>query len=166
MKPPAHVYMVGPPRGLTRRQGLPWSRARMRRPWGGPATGAKPAAKGFTLIELIVVMTIVALLASIVAPRYFNSLAKSKETALRSSLVTMRDAIDQFSADKGRYPDSLEELATAHYIREVPEDPLTGSREQWVLVAPPPDAQQRGAVYDVRSGAAGRASDGRLFADW
>jgi len=122
--------------------------------------------RGFTLIELIVVMAIVALLASIAAPRYFNSLQKSKETALRSSLATMRDAIDQFSADKGRYPDSLEELTTARYIREIPEDPLIGSREQWVLVAPPPDAQERGAVYDVRSGAAGRASDGRLFADW
>ncbi|WP_310385678.1 type II secretion system protein [Roseateles sp.] len=123
-------------------------------------------SKGFTLIELIVVMAIVALLASIAAPRYFNSLQKSKETALRSSLSTMRDALDQFAADKGRYPDSLEELATARYIREIPEDPLTGSREAWVVLAPPPDAIATGQVYDVRSGAAGRASDGRLFADW
>ncbi|MCV2353690.1 prepilin-type N-terminal cleavage/methylation domain-containing protein [Paucibacter sp. B2R-40] len=123
-------------------------------------------ASGFTLIELIVVMAIVALLASIAAPRYFNSLQKSKETALRSSLSTMRDALDQFAADKGRYPDTLEELATARYIREIPEDPLTGSREAWVVLAPPPDAVATGQVYDVRSGAAGRASDGRLFADW
>lgn len=124
------------------------------------------SSKGFTLIELIVVMAIVALLASIAAPRYFNSLQKSKETALRSSLSTMRDALDQYAADKGRYPDSLEELATARYIREIPEDPLTGSREGWVMLAPPPDAIATGQVYDVRSGAAGRASDGRLFADW
>ena len=122
--------------------------------------------RGFTLIELIVVMAIVALLASIAAPRYFNSLQKSKETALRSSLSTMRDALDQYAADKGRYPESLEELATARYIREIPEDPLTGSREAWVVLAPPPDAVATGQVFDVRSGAAGRASDGRLFADW
>lgn len=127
---------------------------------------SKPSSRGFTLIELIVVMAIVALLASIVAPRYFNSLQKSRETALRTSLNVMRDAIDQYAADKGHYPDSLETLATARYIREVPEDALTGSRETWVTLSPPPEAQLSGELYDVRSGAAGRASDGRLFADW
>ena len=122
--------------------------------------------RGFTLIELIVVMAIVALLASIAAPRYFNSLQKSKETALLASLNTMRDAIDQYAADKGRYPDSLQELAAARYIRDVPEDPLTTSRETWVELAPPTDMQATGRVWDVRSGAAGRSADGRLYADW
>ncbi|MDR7335193.1 prepilin-type N-terminal cleavage/methylation domain-containing protein [Roseateles asaccharophilus] len=121
---------------------------------------------GFTLIELIVVMAIVALLASIVAPRYFNSLQKSKETALLHSLTTMRDAIDQFAADKRRYPDSLQELADARYIRELPEDPLTGARDSWVELPPPADMQVSGNVWDVRSGAAGRSADGRLYADW
>jgi len=111
-------------------------------------------------------MAIVALLASLAAPRYFKSLEKSKETALHSSLAVMRDAIDHYAADKGRYPDTLEELVTARYIREIPEDPLAESREQWVLLTPPPDAALRGGVYDVRSGAAGRGSDGRLYADW
>jgi len=123
-------------------------------------------ACGFTLIELIVVMAIVALLVSITAPRYFNSLQKARETSLRSSLNVMRDAIDQYAADKGRYPDSLEELATARYIREVPEDGVSGSRDGWVTITPPPDAQLPGQVWDVRSGAAGRASDGSLYADW
>jgi general secretion pathway protein G len=123
-------------------------------------------SRGFTLIELIVVMAIVALLASIVAPRYFASLAKSKETALQQSLVTMRDAIDQYAADKGRYPDSLQDLAAARYLRQVPEDPLTGSRETWVELPPPADMQAAGRVWDVRSGAAGRSADGRLYADW
>lgn len=123
-------------------------------------------SRGFTLIELIVVMAIVALLASIAAPRYFHSLEKSKEAALRSSLTVMRDAIDQFAADKGRYPDTLEELASARYLREVPEDPVAGARDAWVELGPPPDAQIKGQLYDVRSGAAGRASDGRLYADW
>lgn len=122
--------------------------------------------RGFTLIELIVVMAIVALLASIAAPRYFNSLQKSKETALLQSLTVMRDAVDQFAADKGRYPESLQELADGRYLREVPEDPLTGSRDSWVELPPPADMQASGRVWDVRSGAAGRSADGRLYADW
>jgi general secretion pathway protein G len=122
--------------------------------------------RGFTLIELIVVMAIVALLASIAAPRYFNSLQKARETSLRTSLNVMREAIDQYAADKGRYPESLEELAAARYIREIPEDPVSGSRDGWVTVAPPADAQLAGQVWDVRSGAAGRAADGSLYADW
>lgn len=123
-------------------------------------------ARGFTLIELIVVMAIVALLTSIAAPRYFASLHKSKETALLQSLTTMRDALDQYAADKGRYPDSLQALADARYLRSVPEDPLTGSRETWVELPPPADLQANGRVWDVRSGAAGRSADGRLYADW
>ncbi len=133
------------------------------------ACGCRPRearGRGFTLIELIVVMAIVALLTSIVAPRYFHSLQKSKETALLQSLTTMRDALDQFAADKGRYPESLLELAAARYIRDVPEDPLTGSRETWVELPPPTDMQAAGRVWDVRSGAAGRSADGRLYADW
>jgi general secretion pathway protein G len=122
--------------------------------------------RGFTLIELIVVMAIVALLASIAAPRYFNSLQKARETSLRTSLNVMREAIDQYAADKGCYPESLEELAAARYIREIPEDPVSGSRDGWVTVAPPADAQLAGQVWDVRSGAAGRAADGSLYADW
>jgi len=122
--------------------------------------------RAFTLIELIVVMAIVALLASIAAPRYFTSLHKSKETALLQSLTTMRDAIDQYAADKGRYPESLQELAAARYIRGIPEDPLTASRETWVELPPPTEMQASGRVWDVRSGAAGRSADGRLYADW
>ena len=122
--------------------------------------------RGFTLIELIVVMAIVALLASIAAPRYFASLHKSKETALLQSLTTLRDAIDQYAADKGRYPESLQELASARYVRSIPEDPLTASTESWVELPPPTDMQASGRVWDVRSGAAGRGSDGRLYADW
>ena len=124
------------------------------------------AARGFTLIELIVVMAIVALLVSIAAPRYFRSIERAKENSLRTSLNVMRDAIDQFAADKGRYPDSLLALAQARYLREVPEDPMTGRRDSWVVLVPPGDAALAGGLYDVRSGAAGRAPDGRLYADW
>jgi general secretion pathway protein G len=130
------------------------------------AAARAPSGRGFTLIELLVVLAIVALLASIAAPRYFNSLQKSKETALRSSLATLRDAIDQFHADRGRYPDSLEELEQARYVREIPEEPLSGSREQWATLPPPADAMEKGAVYDVHSMAAGLGSDGRRYAEW
>lgn len=122
--------------------------------------------RGFTLIELIVVMAIVALLVSIAAPRYFASLDRARENTLRSSLAVMRSAIDQFAADRGRYPETLDELVGAHYLRSVPEDPLTGRRDGWVLVEPPADAALPGRVGDVRSGSAERARDGALYADW
>jgi len=122
--------------------------------------------RGFTLIELIVVMAVIALLVSIAAPRYLHSIDRAKENTLHTSLRVMRDAIDQYAADTGRYPDSLAALAQARYLRDLPEDPLTGRRDSWVELAPPTDSVVNGGVYDVRSGAAGRALDGRLYADW
>lgn len=130
----------------------------------GPATACRRA--GFTLIELIVVMAIVALLVAIAAPRYLQSVDRARETSLRSSLQVMRHAIDQFAADRGRYPDNLQDLVDARYLRQLPEDPLTLQRDSWVAVAPAPDNLLAGQVWDVRSGAAGRARDGALYADW
>lgn len=121
---------------------------------------------GFTLIELLVVLAVVSLLVAIAAPRYFASLERARENTLRSSLAVMRGAIDRFAADRGRYPDSLEELVATRYLRAVPEDPLTGRRDAWVLVQPPPDGAVPGRVGDVRSGSAERAADGVLYADW
>jgi len=122
--------------------------------------------EGFTLIELIVVMAIVALLAGIAAPRYFHSVEHAREHSLKTSLRVMRDAIDHFAADRGRYPETLDELVQARYLRALPEDPFTGSAGGWVAVLPPPDADLKGQVFDVRSGMAGRAPDGSLYADW
>jgi general secretion pathway protein G len=122
--------------------------------------------QGFTLIELIVVMAIVALLVAIAAPRYVDSVERARETSLRTSLGVLRQAIDQFAADRGRYPLSLEELVDARYLRGVPEDPLTGRRDSWVLLTPPANSTLAGETWDVRSGAAGRARDGRLYAEW
>ncbi len=121
--------------------------------------------RGFTLIELIVVMAIVALLVSIAAPRYFRSIERARENTLRTSLNVMRDAIDQFESDKGRYPESLDELVEAHYLRAVPVDPMTDSAVTWVVVTPT-DPAAKGKVQDIRSGMAGRGSDGRPLADW
>lgn len=127
---------------------------------------AGPLSRGFTLIELIVVMAIVALLVTIAAPRYLQSVDRARESTLRTSLGVMRDAIDRFAADRGRYPESLDELVAARYLRSLPEDPMSGRRDAWVLLAPAPDSVLQGQVSDVRSGAAGRARDGALYAEW
>jgi general secretion pathway protein G len=119
---------------------------------------------GFTLIELIVVMAIIATLLTIALPRYFGSVDRSKEVTLRQSLNVMREAIDKFNADNGRYPEKLEDLVEKRYIRAIPVDPITESVQTWVIV-PVPGAMAQGAVYDVRSGAQGNTSDGKPFAE-
>jgi general secretion pathway protein G len=117
--------------------------------------------RGFTLIELLVALAIIALLLSLVVPRYFNSLNRADEAVLKENLYLLRDAIDKHFADTGRYPASLEELAAKKYIRTVPSDPITQSQTTWIVV--PPSDTQLGGVYDVRSGAKGAARDGRLY---
>ena len=119
---------------------------------------------GFTLIELLGVLAIIALLLTIAVPRYFGSLDRSKEAVLREDLFQLRDAIGKYYGDKGKYPESLEALATEKYLRKVPVDPITESAATWVVVAP--EDPQKGGVYDVKSGAQGKSSDGSSFSDW
>jgi len=116
---------------------------------------------GFTLIELLTVMAIIALLLALALPRYFGHIEKSREVILKQDLSTMRDAIDKFHGDKGRYPESLNELVDSHYLRSVPVDPITDSPNAWVTVAPPSD--ETGTVYDIKSGAPGKAKDGTAY---
>lgn len=120
--------------------------------------------RGFTLIELLVVMAVIAMLLTIALPRYFGSVERSKEVTLKQSLNVMRDAIDKFYADNGRYPDSLGDLVDKRYIRAVPVDPITESTDTWTVVAPPEGAA-KGSVYDVKSGAPGKTHDGVEFAE-
>ena len=120
--------------------------------------------RGFTLIELLVVMAIIATLLSIAAPRYFGQVDVAREKALLQSLEVMRDSIDKFRADTGKYPATLTELVEKRYLRKLPVDPITDSAETWELV-PPPDPAESG-VWDVRSGARGNGRDGRPFAEW
>ena len=122
--------------------------------------------RGFTLIELIVVFAILALLISLAVPRYFTDIERAKEATLRQDLQVMRDAIDKFHGDKGRYPVSLDELVSERYLRGVPVDPITETDTTWRTVPPPADAQAEGELYDVKSGAEGNARDGRPYADW
>ncbi|MBI2960739.1 MAG: prepilin-type N-terminal cleavage/methylation domain-containing protein [Betaproteobacteria bacterium] len=117
--------------------------------------------RGFTLVELLVVMAIVALLVSLAAPHYFGGLEKSKETALRQTLAVTRDALDKFYGDNGRYPDSLEALVNKRYLRSLPVDPVTESSATWTVVAP--EDPSKGGVYDIHSGAEGVGRDGKPF---
>jgi general secretion pathway protein G len=129
-----------------------------------PFPASKRLLIGFTLIELLVVMAILATLLSIAAPRYFESVERAKEAALRTDLRLLREAIDKHRADTGQFPDSLERLATLRYLRNVPVDPVTDSASSWALV-PNPDGTTPG-VFDVRSGSAGAARDGTLYSSW
>lgn len=120
--------------------------------------------RGFTLIELLVVMTIIALLLALALPRYFNHLESSRETILRQDLAVMRDAIDKYHADTGRYPDSIEALVNARYLRALPVDPITERPDTWQIVSP--SNAEAGAVYDIKSSAPGPSRDGSAYADW
>lgn len=119
---------------------------------------------GFTLIELLVVLAIIATLLMLAVPRYFASQDRAREAVLKENLFQMRDAIGKYYGDKGRYPESLEALASEKYLRAVPLDPITESSSTWVVLAPQ-DLTQSG-VADVKSGAPGQALDGTNYADW
>jgi general secretion pathway protein G len=127
------------------------------------------AAAGFTLIELLVVMSLIVVLATISMVMYANSVQRGREAVLKENLFRMRDAIDQYYADKGKYPETLEDLVSAGYLRRVPVDPITDSAETWQLVQAEPDPNDLTAepgVYDVKSGSEGTALDGSKYADW
>lgn len=119
---------------------------------------------GFTLIELLVSLAIIALLLSLVGPRYFPNVTKAEETTLRHNLATLRDAIDKHYADNGKYPGSLAELVQKNYIRALPLDPITQSSTTWVLI--PPEDPRKGAIFNVKSGAQGNARDGTPYSEW
>jgi general secretion pathway protein G len=121
--------------------------------------------RGLTLIELLVVLAIIATLLTIAVPRYFTHVERAKEATLRESLNVVRESIDKFHADTGRFPDELDELVTKRYLRKVPVDPVTGSAESWVIV-PVPNAAIAGKVYDIKSGAPGNGLDGTPYAEW
>jgi len=119
--------------------------------------------RGFTLIEMLVVMAIIGGLLALAAPRYFKHVDRAKETVLKSDLASMRDALDKFFADTGRYPANLEELVSSRYLRKVPPDPITESTSSWRVVAPADP--ELGGVYDVKSGADGLTRDGRPYGE-
>ena len=126
-------------------------------------------ADGFTLIELMIVMAIIVILAGMATAMYVNSIQRSKEAVLKSDLFRMRDAIDQYYADKNKYPASLEALVSEKYMRAVPVDPFTNTADSWQTTLAEPDPNNPSAeagIFDVKSGAEQTAIDGTRYADW
>ena len=132
-------------------------------------TCGRAAAAGFTLVELLIVISLISILAAMAVVQYRNSIQSGKEAVLKTNLFRMRDAIDQYYADKGKYPSALDTLVSDGYIRQLPEDPITKSRDSWQTVPAEPDPSNPSAepgIYDVKSGAQGTALDGSNYADW
>lgn len=129
--------------------------------------GRLPA--GFTLIELMVVVSLLVVLASIGLAQYRNSVTRAQEAVLKENLFRMRDALDQYFADKQQYAPTLDALVSEGYLRQIPKDPFTGTPDSWVAVPAEPDPKNPTAelgVYDVKSGSEGTALDGSRYADW
>ena len=124
---------------------------------------------GFTLVELLIVISLISILAAMGLVQYKNSLLSSREAVLKTDLFRMRDAIDQYYADKGKYPSALDSLVSEGYMRKVPEDPITKSSDSWQTVPAEPDPNNPSAepgIYDVKSGAQGSGLDGSNYSDW
>lgn len=124
--------------------------------------------KGYTLLELMIVVAIVGILVTLAIPMFQQSAMKAKEAALKQNLFTMRAVLDQFYADRGDYPESLEALVEEHYLRGIPIDPFTKSATTWTEI---PEEQEEGddspvGVYDVKSGSDDYAMDGTPYKDW
>lgn len=121
-------------------------------------------SRGFTLIELLVVLAIVALLLTLAMPRFFPSVDSAKETILAENLRTTRAVIDQYYADTGRYPESLEQLVEKKYLPAIPFDPISGSGDTWTITAP--ESPDKGGLRDLHSGAPGTGRNGRPYQEW
>jgi general secretion pathway protein G len=125
--------------------------------------------RGFTLIELVIVMTIIGILASIAAPNYQRSVIKAREAVLMEDLYQMRRAIDAYFADHTKYPESLEALVEAKYLRGIPTDPMTNAQDSWELVVPTPTAEgevAEGGLEDVHSGSDLVGLNGIPYREW
>ena len=148
-----------------------------------PFPGSGPAEEGFTLLELLVVMTIIGILAAIAVPALRDSPQRAREAALREDLFAMRSVIDQYHGDKGNYPADLQTLVTEGYLRKIPTDPMTKSADTWTVAyeeAPTSDSSsgsgssgsgdtgtpQAPGIIDVHSGSPAKALDGTLYKDW
>ena len=120
--------------------------------------------RGFTLIELLVVMAIIATLLTIAVPRYFRSLQRSREAVLKQDLTTLRESIDKFYGDTGKYPQTLAVLVERRYLRSMPVDPIVKAADKWIVVNS--DDPEDNGVKDVKSGADGQGENGIPYADW
>ena len=125
--------------------------------------------RGFTLVELLIVLSLISILAAMGVVQYRNSVQLGREAVLRRNLFAMRDAIDQYYADKNKYPASLDQLVSDGYLRKIPDDPITRAVDTWQTVPAEPDPANptdAPGIYDVKSGAQGQGLDGSNYADW
>lgn len=142
------------------------------RPTGLPIRSGEAtsrARRGFTLIEILIVMTIISILVSIAVPLYQKSITRAREAVLRNNLFTIRTVIDEYSYDKKRAPQRLDDLVAEGYLRQIPIDPITGSDETWTVIME--DAltsvdQTEPGIYDVRSGSGGVSLEGTPYSEW
>jgi general secretion pathway protein G len=126
-----------------------------------------PQPNGFTLLELMIVITIIIILAAVALPQYQRVMLHARETVLRDDLFQMRKMIDQYAADKGKLPQSLDELVSGHYLREIPEDPITHEKEWDVVSGEDPYSSDGGSgITDVHSKAPDTGTDGRPYSEW
>jgi general secretion pathway protein G len=126
-------------------------------------------ASGFTIIELLVVVSIMIILATMGMSQYRSSVIHAREATLREDLFRLRDAIDQYYADKGQWPSTLDSLVSDGYMRKVPDDPFTKSNSTWQTIPAEPDPNNpttETGVFDVKSGAEGTALDGTSYSEW
>ena len=129
--------------------------------WRGPSP-----CRGFTLIELMIVITIIGILITLAQPSYNRAVTAAKEAALKENLFILRDVIDQYYADNAKYPPSLADLAEKKYIRRVPKDPVTGSAETWTLVYFTDEQGQQQGIFDLKSGSEAIGLDGTRYNEW
>ena len=137
-------------------------------------TAGSRGQRGFTLVEMMVVVAMIGILVSMAVPTYRNMVERARETVLKQNLFTIRDVIDQYYADKGKYPDTIEELVSAGYLRHIPIDPFT-QQADWKTVPftgadpgqlEPTEGEATGGIFDVHSASEGVAHDGTKYADW
>ena len=132
-----------------------------------PVAGLADGETGFTLLELITVVSLIAILTAIALPNYKDAIIQAKEAVLREDLFQFRDRIDQYYADKGKYPESLEQLMEQGYLRAIPADPMTGAPDWTVIPAEPdPDDPDLTGIYDVKSSSGGVSSGGTPYSEW
>jgi general secretion pathway protein G len=135
----------------------------------GGAGRRKKRSIGYTLIEIVIVLTIISILVSIAVPIYQRTVQRSKESVLRNNLFSMRQVIDEYTYDKQKAPKTLDELVSTGYLRQVPVDPFTNTNRSWKIVME--DAitsvdQTEPGIYDVRSGSEKKGLDGTAYAEW
>jgi general secretion pathway protein G len=127
------------------------------------------AARGFTLVEVLIVISLIVVLTSVGMATYSNSVRRSREAVLKEDLFQMRDAIDQYYADKNKYPGSLQDLVSEGYLRAIPKDPITDSAETWVTENAEPDPNNVAAepgIFNVKSGSEELSMDGTKYSEW